>query len=377
MPGAALRIGFIPLIDAAPLIAALELGYFSEEGLNATLHRQVGWANIRDKLSFGHLDAAHTLLGMPLVSHLGRDSFHEPLLGLMELGAGGNAITVSKDLHTAGVSSAADLAAVIRSQPRFARLLIGHVFSSSMHHYLLRDWLASGGIDPDRDVKLCIIPPPQICDHMRGGYVDLFCAGEPWNSLATREGHGVSIVATTDILPRHPEKLLAVTSSYARQNAYQLVPMIRAILRACAWCQRIENRSALARMLAGPEYIAQPAELIEQSLSIGNNFGSSRHQKNVRPDNWSLRSFSTEQTFPNKMHFAWMLQQMIRWGHLSNEADVQGIAERCSDSTAYRTAAASLDIPCPTEDFVPMELRGGSRLALDSVTSTTALASAR
>ncbi len=216
-----LRIGFVPLIDAAPLVAAERLGYFRDESLNVSLHRQVGWANIRDKLSFGHLDAGHALLGMPLFSHLGRDGFNEPLTTVMELGVGGNAITVRQELHDLGVRSASDLATLMTTHPEYAggRLMVGHVFSTSMHHYLLRDWLASANIDPDRDVKLCVIPPPQMADHMRGQYVDLFCVGEPWNTLATREGYGVAIVATTDILPNHPEKVLAVTRRLRRHPA--------------------------------------------------------------------------------------------------------------------------------------------------------------
>src|SRR4051812_3398175 len=237
-----LKIGFVPLLDAAPLIAALELGFFREERLEISLHRQVGWANIRDKLSFGHIDVGHALLGMPLTSHLGRDSFSEPLTTLMELGAGGNAITIRKGLHEMGVQSAADLAALIVGQPRVGRLMVGHVFTSSMHHYLVREWLASGGIDPDRDVKLCVIPPVQVTEHMKGGYLDVFCVGEPWNTLATREGHGVAVVATTDILPQHPEKVLAVTKRYAEQRPESLVPLIKAVLRGCQWCQRVENR---------------------------------------------------------------------------------------------------------------------------------------
>src|SRR6185295_16378695 len=235
-----LRLGFLPLIDAAPIIAAKAQGFFDDEGLKVTLHRQVGWANIRDKLSFGHIDAAHALLGMPLVSHLGRDSFTEPLVSVMGLGCGGNAVTVRKELFDAGVKSAADLGDVMKAFPGLGRLMVGHVFGSSMHHYLLREWLASGGLDPDRDVKLCVIPPPQMTEHMRGGYLDLFCVGEPWNTAAAQEGVGMTLLATTDILPRHPEKVLAVSKRFADQvGGYAgatVTGLVRAVLRGCLWC---------------------------------------------------------------------------------------------------------------------------------------------
>ena len=371
-----LRLGFLPLIDAAPIIAAREHGFFADEGLSVSLHRQVGWANIRDRLSFGNIDAAHALLGMPLVSHLGRDSFTEPLVTVMSLGSGGNAITVRRELFEAGVQSASDLAGVMKRYPGLGRLMVGHVFGSSMHHYLLREWLAAGGIDPDRDVKLCVIPPQQMCEHMRGGYLDLFCVGEPWNTTAAREGVGVALVATTDILPRHPEKVLAVSRRFADQcggvAGATLTALVRAVLRGSMWCAEAVERSCdeFAEMLARPEYVAQPREVIASSLGINRDFGASRAQRSARPTAWVARSFAPDingGTFPNKMHAVWMLREMVRWGHLHPDADVVGIAERCSDTRAYRAAAATLGVACPPEgkDFIPMEMRGGRVLRLE------------
>jgi ABC-type nitrate/sulfonate/bicarbonate transport system substrate-binding protein len=368
-----LRIGFVPLIDAAPVIAAQERGFFAEEGLRVTLHRQVGWANVRDKLSFGHLDAAHALLGMPLASHLGRDSFSEPLVSVMGLGSGGNAITVRRELYELGVKSAADLARVIKENPRLGRPMVGHVFGSSMHHYLVREWLASGGLDPDRDVQLCVIPPPQMTEHMKGGYLDVFCVGEPWNTVATRLESGVTLLATTDILPRHPEKVLALSRRFAEANGglggSTMTALVRAVLRGCMWCAEMvasmpgtPDGGPLTELLARPEYLAQPREVVRESLLLDRDFGANRIQRNNRPAAWVVRSFSPEMgggTFPNKMHAVWMMREMIRWGHLHPEADVAAIAEACCDTTAYRAAATTLGVGCPAADFVPMELRNG------------------
>jgi ABC-type nitrate/sulfonate/bicarbonate transport system substrate-binding protein len=377
------RIGFVPLIDAAPVIAAQDRGYFAEEGLNVTLHRQVGWANVRDKLSFGHLDAAHALLGMPLASHFGRDSFSEPLVSVMGLGSGGNGITVRRELYDLGVKSAADLKRVIKENPRLGRPMVGHVFGSSMHHYLIREWLASGGLDPDRDVQLCVIPPPQMTEHMKGGYLDVFCVGEPWNTVATRLGSGVTLLATTDILPRHPEKVLAVSKRFAEGHGGRgggtstMTALVRAVLRGCMWCAEMvagmpgmPDGGPLTDLLARPEYLAQPREVVRESLSLGRDFGVNRIQKNNRPAAWVVRSFSPEMgggTFPNKMHAVWMMREMIRWGHLHAGADMMAIAEACCDATAYRAAATSLGVGCPDADFVPMELRNGRTFRLDDV----------
>ncbi|HVT81147.1 MAG TPA: CmpA/NrtA family ABC transporter substrate-binding protein [Phycisphaerae bacterium] len=373
----ALRLGFIPLIDAAPLIAAQENGFFACEGLAVSLHRQIGWANVRDKLSFGHLDAAHALLGMPLASHMGRDSFSEPLVAVMGLGSGGNAITVRRDLFDSGIKSAADLARMHREQPAHGRLVVGHVFGSSMHHYLVREWLASGGLNPDSDTKLCVIPPAQMTEHMRGGYLDLFCVGEPWNTVAAREAVGATLVSTTDILPRHPEKVLAISHRFAAQAGgfagATITSLVRAVLRGCLWCAELAasgRGKELAEMLAQPQYLAQPVDVLQESLSINRDFGASRIQKNARPGNWTARSFSPELsggTFPNKMHAVWMLREMIRWGHLHPDANILEIADRCCDTTAYRAAATSLGVGCPDNDFVTMELRAGKTLRLEDV----------
>src|SRR5262252_4159529 len=129
-----LRIGFLDLIDAAPLIVALEQGFFTDEGLSVVLERQLGWGNVRDRLTFGQLDAAHALVGMPLFSRIGRDWFLEPLVGLMNLGSGGNAITLSRRLIDAGVRSASSLAQYIERDPRHEVMVFAHVFSCSMHH---------------------------------------------------------------------------------------------------------------------------------------------------------------------------------------------------------------------------------------------------
>lgn len=370
MANTVMRIGFVPLIDAAPLIVAHTLGFFHDEGIDAQLQRQIGWANIRDKLMYGLLDAGHALLGMPVASQLGRDSFSQPLVALMNLGSGGNAITISKQLDDFGIRSAADLAAHLR-RTRRNQLLMGHVFNGSMHHYLLRAWLDSAGIDPDSDVKLCVIPPPQMAEHMRGNYLDLFCVGEPWNTLAKRSGYGMPIVATTDILPNHPEKILAVTERFAADHPELLVRAIRALLRACQWCDDPTHRRDLAVTLAQPEYLRQSVEVIEESLSIRESLALSPRTRGLRTEGSALRSFSAQFTFPSKMHYCWMMMQMIRWGHLSTQADITGLASRCSDTRFYRMAAESIGLKAPEDDFDPMPLRHGRLLTREEVQASS------
>jgi ABC-type nitrate/sulfonate/bicarbonate transport system substrate-binding protein len=358
-----IRIGFIDLIDAAPLIVAFEHGFFADEGLDVALERQLGWGSIRDRLTFGQLDAAHALLGMPLFSRLARDWFVEPLVALMNFGSGGNAITLSRRLIDAGVRSSVTLAEYIRNDPRHEVMVFGHVFSCSMHHYLLRDWLASAGIDPDRDVRLRVFPPNQLAGHMARGHVEGFCVGEPWNTLAQQSGAGQIAAITTDIVPGHPEKVLAVTQRWLERNQTLLVPMIRASLRGCAYCEDERNHEELAQLLAAPAYLNTQPEVIRQSLVLDRTLARSSPPSSaavVRRTDWRFRSFAPACTFPSKTHHAWLATEMCRWRQLPPETDAISIARLCADATAYRAAAESLGVSCPPTDFPPMAVRHGA-----------------
>jgi ABC-type nitrate/sulfonate/bicarbonate transport system substrate-binding protein len=140
------------------------------------------------------------------------------------------------------------------------KLVFAHVFGCSTHHYLLREWLSAAGIDPDLDVRLCVVPPPQMAEHMRHGHLDGFCVGDPWNTLAERLGYGAVVAPTTDIVPNHPEKVLAVTRRWAADHGPAVVAIVKALLQACAWCDDRANHPRLAAMLADPRYIGLPAD---------------------------------------------------------------------------------------------------------------------
>lgn len=366
---ARIRIGFVDLIDASPLIVASASGFFSDEGLRVELERQLGWGNIRDRLTFGQLDAAHALIGMPLFSQLRREWFFEPLIGVMNLGAGGDAITLSRRLFDAGVRSASSLGEYIRRDPRQEILAFGHVFGASVHHYLLREWLAGGGIDPDRDVRLRVFPPNQLAGHMQRSALDGFCVGEPWNTLSQASGAGQIVAATTDIIPNHPDKVLAVSRRRAVSHQSTLVPMIRAILRACAICDDESKHDWLAELLARPEYLNTSPHILRQSLALDRAMSQGAGGA-IRTSDWHVRSFAANTTFPNRTHTAWFASQMLRWRHLPANMDPFALAEQCADASAYREAAASLGIPCPAGDFAPMPLRSGTFQLDQSLTTS-------
>ena len=201
-----LKVGYIPIIDCAPIVLAEELGAFERQGLEVEIRREVSWANVRDKLALGVLDASHILAPLPLAITLGVDSVTVPLVNVMTLQVNGNALTLSQSLWREMEEAAPDLVASghapliaqARSRPSCAsapppgapQVVLASVFPYSAQNYMVRLWLSSGGLDPDRDVRLTVVPPPHTVAHLSGGVIDGYCVGEPWNQRAAVLGIG-------------------------------------------------------------------------------------------------------------------------------------------------------------------------------------------
>ncbi|MEM9399105.1 MAG: CmpA/NrtA family ABC transporter substrate-binding protein, partial [Verrucomicrobiota bacterium] len=190
-----LKVGYVPLIDAAPLIVAQEYGLFDKYGLSVELKRELGWASVRDKVVFGELNVAHAPAGLVIATRLGLNcQVCETVTGLV-MNCQGNAITVSKKLHDTGVDNAKFMGSKIRLDKNIRRYTFATVSMVSSHYFLLRNWLKSGGVDPDKDVRIVVLPPSLMVANLKEGNIDGFCVGEPWNSVSANEGHGV-IIAT-------------------------------------------------------------------------------------------------------------------------------------------------------------------------------------
>ncbi len=221
-----LVLGFVALTDAAPLIVAREKGMFRRHGLSVQLSREASWASIRDKVALGMLDAAQMLAPMPIAASLGLGPLAVPTVAPMTLDLNGNAITVSAGLF-AGMAAAEPgwserrprrataLARLLARGHRRPVLAVVHPFST--HNYQLRCWLAEGGVDPERDVDLVVIPPDQMVERLEQGSIDGFCVGEPWNQVAVRCGVGCLVITSHEIWPGATEKVLGVTASWAER----------------------------------------------------------------------------------------------------------------------------------------------------------------
>ena len=264
--GAVLRIGFVPLVDCAPLAVAQELGYFHAEGVRVRPLRQPGWASVRDKLLFNELDGAHAPAGLVFAINSGLGSIQSRCLAAFVLNHQGNAITLSQRLHERGVRDRGDLLSEARARARYQPLTFGVVSRHSTHHHLLRQWLMDGGLRPGQDARIVIQPPQQMARGLEAGYLDGFCAGEPWDTLSVRRGLGWIAATSTELAPAHPEKVLAVRENIPFQRPAEHRSLLRALHRAAAWCDRPENRPELARILGAPAWLDLPADLLEASL---------------------------------------------------------------------------------------------------------------
>ncbi|MBR0872700.1 ABC transporter substrate-binding protein [Bradyrhizobium tropiciagri] len=319
-----LRIGFIPLVDAAALIVAADKGFAAAEGLDVTLVREVSWSNVRDKLNIGLFDAAHLLAPVAIASSLGLGHVKVPIAAPFNLGLNGNAITVSPALYAALIeaidgdrfdpmATSRALARVVAKRKKSGAepLTFGMTFPFSTHNYQLRFWMAAGGVDPDEDVQLVVLPPPYMVDSLASGHVDGFCVGAPWNSIAVDIGVGHILHFVADILPTAVEKVLAVRQNWSERRPDVVVSLVRAHLRAAEFIEQPENRSEVAQLLAQPERIGVDAEVIQRTLD---------GRLKISPDG-TLRESSRyllvgreAAARPDPAQAAWLYAQMVRWG---------------------------------------------------------------
>lgn len=315
-----LRIGYVPLSDAAVLIAAATRGFAEAEGLSIELVREVSWANIRDKLILGHFDAAHMLAPFAIATTLGLGHLKVPLVAPFALNLNGNAITISSIVHAqmaaetgrvpeSAAESAKALAAVIarRKADKQEPLAFGIVFPFSTHAYLLRHWLRSGGIDPERDVNLVVVPPPYMAESLRTGLLHGFCVGSPWNSLAVDAGVGCIAALGVDIAKHAPEKILAVPEAFAEQNPDTLSRLIRSARAAARWCADEKNRTDLASVLASRDHLGLPEHIIRDTLD-GNLALGAAGRRRSHADFLVLGREATNR--PDPRHAKWLYTEM-------------------------------------------------------------------
>jgi NitT/TauT family transport system ATP-binding protein len=318
-----LRIGFIPLCDAAALIVAVDRGFTAAEGLDVELVREISWSNVRDKLNIGVFDAAHLLAPVAIASSLGLGHVKVPIIAPFALGVNGNAITVSPALHAA-LAAAADaslldplvsaraLGEVVARRRRQGEepLTFGMTFPFSSHNYALRFWMAAGGVDPDEDVRMVVLPPPYMVESLANRLVDGFCVGAPWSSVAVDLRIGFILHFASEIFRRATEKVLAVRTHWAQEHAPTLTRLVRAHRRAAAFIEDIANRDEVAAILATPNRLGVESEVVRRTLDGRLKIAP---DGTVRASDRYLLVGRKAAARPDTVQAAWLYAQMVRW----------------------------------------------------------------
>ncbi|MBE7637499.1 ABC transporter substrate-binding protein [Sneathiella sp. P13V-1] len=315
--------GFLPLNDAAILIAAKELGFDKEQGFSLDLIKENSWANIRDRMAIGHFQMAQMLAPMPVAASMGLSPLPLDIIAPMALGVGGNAITVSTALSheirsIAGETNLsaketgqalAEVVASRKSNNNTSPLCFGVVHPYSSHNYDLRYWLAASGIQPDDDIQIVIMPPAMLPAALEAGNIDGYCVGEPWNSIGVEKGVGEILTVKSNIWRHSPEKILGVSKGFAEEEPELLRAAIRAFYISAKWCQDSTNHCELADLLSQDKYIGQPSDIIIRALSGNLKIDD---QKSVTIEGF-FDPYKDQATYPWQSHALWFYTQIQRW----------------------------------------------------------------
>jgi ABC-type nitrate/sulfonate/bicarbonate transport system substrate-binding protein len=352
-----IRVGYVRLTDSAPLILAQERGFYAAQGLEVELVREVSWANLRDRLVLGDLDAAQLLSPLPMLTTWGAGGVRAQLLTGLVLSLNGNAITVSTSLWSEiGVLGANGQPDALAASQRLKRRLLTsnivptfatvHLFS--MHTLQLRLWLQAGGIDPDQDVKIIVLPPEQMSDSLARGLIDGYCVGEPWSTQAVQQGIGGIVATGYQIWNNAPEKVLAVTGVWHQHHPATHLRLRLALMQACASLADPATLREMATILSRPGYLDLPEQLLLPSLSGMLRFW--KQQEPVRVEDFHV--FSRYQT-----GFPWRSTAELITRHCSfalgrdiKPEECVALAQQCYRPDLYREAARWLDLPSPDRD---------------------------
>jgi len=342
------RIGIIALTDCASIVMAHELGLFKKHGIESTISKEASWAVIRDRLTLGENQASHILLGIPYAATMGlQGSPVKPMIIPMYLNRNGQAITLTKALLDKGVKTPPQLKPLaLEAKAKGTPMTFAMTYPPGTHAMWTRYWLASGGINPDRDVSLITIPPAQMVANMKVGKMDGYCVGEPWGARAIADGIGFTAITTQQIWKDHPEKVLGFTEEFAGKNPRTVKAVMRAVIEASQWNDKLENRPRMAEVVGQPQYVNASKEVILGRMLGDYDYGDGRKEK----DPYYMTFFDRQATFPLKSHGLWWLSQFRRWGMVKEPPDYKKVVDRVHRSDIYREVAKDMGIETPRED---------------------------
>ncbi|MFO7910504.1 MAG: ABC transporter substrate-binding protein [Halomonas sp.] len=333
-----LNVGFVPITCATPIIMAHPMGFYERYGLDVSVIKTAGWAVARDKSLNREYDAAHMLTPMPLAMTMGAGSSPEPFIMPAVENINGQAIV----LHNDHLDK--------RDPQQWKGFTFGVPFEYSMHNFLLRYYVAEHGLDPDQDIQIRVIPPPEMVANLRAGNIDGFLSPDPFNQRAVFERIGFIHLLTKEIWDGHPCCAFATSASFARENPNTYGALLRAIIDATQYSSNPDNRSEIASAIAPTNYLNQPVTVIEQVLT-GRFADGLGNVQNV-PDRIDF------DPFPWHSMAVWILTQMKRWGYVEGEIDYQQIARDVYLATDAQDVMRELGYEAPEETARNYQIMG-------------------
>lgn len=333
-----LNIGFVAITCATPIIMAEPMGFYSRYGLNVEVIKTAGWAVARDKSLSGEYDASHMLTPMPLAMTMGAGSTAQPFIMPAVENINGQAIVLANQHMDK------------RDPKQWKGMTFGVPFEYSMHNFLLRYYVAEHGLDPDRDIQIRVVPPPDMVANLRAGNLDGFLSPDPFNQRAVWEGLGFIHLLTKDIWEGHPCCAFAAPARFATEMPNTYGALLRAIIDATQYASDPAHRTEIAEAIAPTNYLNQPVPVIEQVLTgtFADGLGNVRQEPN-RID---------FDPFPWQSMGVWILTQMKRWGYVDGDIDYRSIAEQVYLASDARTVMRELGYDAPAEGYRTHEIMG-------------------
>ena len=352
-----LRCGMIALTDCSPFVIAAEKGFFKKQGLDVTIAKGANWAAIRDSLSSGDNQFTHMLLGMPIASTMGLSGApKKPLVVPWLINRNGQAITLKDEWKSAVKGDPKALKPFVDKAKKLGEpLTFAMTFPPGTHALWMRYYLAAGGINPDKDISLITIPPPQMVSNMRIGKMDGFCVGEPWNARAIADKVGFTSVTTQEIWKDHPEKVCAFTAEFAEKNPKTVKAVLKGLHEASVWLDVMENRVEQCDIVSRPSYINCDKKNILPRLQGKLDYGDGRVVEDTTPMHFSKRNCN----YPQPAYCRWWLSQFRRWGMVSSAPDYDGITGKVMRTDLYEEAMKEIGYTHGGRDETPWTMFDG------------------
>ena len=333
-----LKIGFIPITCASPLIMADPLGFYREQGLKVSLIKTAGWALIRDKMLTKEHDASHFLSPMPIAISMGLGSAQQPMRVMTVQNVNGQAITLAarhKDK---------------RDPKQWKGFRFAVPFDYSIHNFLLRYYVAEHGLDPDTDIQIRVTPPPEMVANLRAGNIDGFLGPDPFNQRAVYDEVGFIHLLSKELWDGHPCCAFGVSEGFIKENPNTFAALYRAVLTAARMAREPKNRPLIAKVISPPNYLNQPETVVEQVLTgkFADGLGAVRQV----PDRADF------DPFPWHSMAVWILTQMKRWGYVKGDVSYKQIAEQVFLVTDARKYMAQLEMKTPASSYAKFKVMG-------------------